>query len=71
MERCENCRYAWVNKYGRATGFSEPAYSETLHCRRYPPDRDFDQSSRDPSRTRAAVEVDRNWWCGEWSFKAG
>jgi len=67
MERhaCELCRFSSVNEFGRPTGFSEPRYYPTLHCRRYPPNRSFSIENVTASTAAAWPEVDRNWWCGE------
>jgi len=63
---CGNCRFLWRNAYGERTGFSEPAYRETLHCRRYPPSHDFDISNHAASQARMAPAVSADWCCGEW-----
>lgn len=63
---CEGCRYAWTNAFGRRTGFSDPEYYPTLHCRRYPPTRGHEHGNVTASKAAAWVEVQKDWWCGEW-----
>jgi hypothetical protein len=69
MSECANCRHCWENPYGRELGFRDRPYASTLHCRRYPPTRSFDQSNVTPSTTAAWPIVEGGWWCGEYADK--
>jgi hypothetical protein len=63
---CENCAFAFVNKYGRESGFAPPDdYYATLQCRRYPPGKSFNQSNVSTSEAEAWPTVAKHWWCGE------
>ena len=63
---CKTCRYAWVNTYGRHSGFADVGYYSTLHCRRYPPTRGHEHGNATASKAAAWVVVEADWWCGEW-----
>lgn len=66
---CNGCKHCWTNPYGRELGWADRPYAETLHCRRYPPNRSFDQGKVTASTTAAWPIVDRDWWCGEFAQK--